>query len=56
MERLEKINELTGFAKKLKLEISKMKHGVHELTECYNTLKLDSEQLASKLDDLKKIE
>lgn len=55
-ERWEKIDELTGFAEKLKLEISRMERGLHELNECFSTVKLNSEQWASKLDDLKKIE
>uniref|UniRef100_K1PFV8 Uncharacterized protein n=1 Tax=Magallana gigas TaxID=29159 RepID=K1PFV8_MAGGI len=36
-ERQEKMKELTGIVKKLKLEILKMERGLHELTESYNT-------------------
>lgn len=36
-ERQEKMKELTGIVEKLKLDISKMERGLHELTECYNT-------------------
>lgn len=55
-KRQKKIDELTEFSKKLELESSAMGADLSKLTERYKSMKLDIEQLANKLDELKKIE
>lgn len=55
-KRQKKIDELTEFSKKLELESSAMGADLSKLTERYKSMKLDIEQLANKLDELKEIE
>lgn len=55
-ERQEKTDELTAIAKKFKLEMETMEDDLSNLHKRYKSMKLDTVQLANKLDELKKIE